>query len=95
MQRSMRATVGACVMAAASILSLGATAHAAPADAASTEDSAVAAAGWVRRGPFSTRAECERVRNHLASLGYATQPCRYVVCDTAPCISGWYYYIWK
>jgi hypothetical protein len=95
MQRNMRTMIGACVMAAATLIPAGATAHVATGDSAATEDSSVTAAGWQRRGPFSSKAECERVRNHLASLGYATQPCRFLICDTAPCVSGWYYYIWK
>lgn len=90
MRGSMRAMVGAGVLAVASSIFLGgATAHAAAEDT-------VTATGWVERGPFKSYAECERVRDNLAGLGYATQPCRYVDCGTAPgCVDGWKFRIWK
>jgi hypothetical protein len=103
MRRSMRAMVGAGVMAMASVAPLAATAQATPATAATamTADTTSAtpalAAGWQRRGPFSSHAACERVRSQLASLGRATQACYYLRCDggctTPGIVSGWYYLI--
>lgn len=99
MRRSMRAMVGAGVMAAASILPLAATAQATPATADAAAETTAVAAGWQRRGPFSTYAACDRVRSQMVSLGYATQACYYLRCDggcTAPgVVSGWYYRIWR
>jgi hypothetical protein len=97
MRRRMRGMVGASVMAVSSILALGATAHATPAATAdaTAEDSAAAAPGWQRRGPFGTYAACDRVRSQLVSLGYATRPC-YNTCPSGCTAPGpsWYYDIY-
>jgi len=99
MHRSMRAMVGAGVLAvAAVVLPLGGTALAATGGTApaTTEDSATTAATWRKRGPFTTYAACDRVRSQMVSLGYATQPCFHLTCGTAPnCVDGWYYRIWQ
>jgi hypothetical protein len=92
MRRSMRAMVGAGVMAAATILPLAATAtaHATP------EDTATTAAAWRRAGPFSSYAACERARDTQAGLGRPTRPCYYLECGTAPnCLNGYYYDIYR
>ena len=111
MRRSIRAMVGAGVMAAASILPLAAVAQAAPAAPATATTSAASAkvdvtaeatavaSGWQRRGPFTTRASCDRVRSQMVSLGYPTQACYYLRCGpgctTPGVVSGWYYLIWR
>jgi hypothetical protein len=112
MRRSMRAMVGAGVMAMASVAPLAATAQATPATGATTITGATAAttitadatsstsalaAGWQRRGPFTSYAACDRVRSQMVSLGYATQACYYLRCGagctTPGIVSGWYYLI--
>ena len=94
--------VGAGVMAVTAILPLAAAATAEASTGTSahaTSEDAAAAAGWHRRGPFSTYAACDQVRSHWVSLGYATQPCYYLKCDsgcTTPGVrTGWYYLIWQ
>ena len=96
MRWSMRAMVGAGVLAAAAIVPLGAAADAAPDTA---QGSAAVAANWRLRGPHQSYAACDRVRSHMVSLGYATQPCyriSYPPGGTAPGpVAGWYYKIWQ
>jgi hypothetical protein len=86
MRWSMRTMIGAGVMAAATVLPLGATAH------ATQDDTTVTVAGWQRQGPFSSYAACERARDTQAGLGRPTRPCYHLECGTAPnCLNGYYY----
>ena len=98
MRHSIRALIGASILAAAAVVPLGSTAFAATSASASTstESSASAlAAGWHRRGPFTSYAACDRVRSQQTALGRPTQACYYLRCGTAPrCIDGWYYLLY-
>jgi hypothetical protein len=97
MRSTLRAIVAGGVMSAAAVLSLGAPAQAAPAAAdapAAVQGEAGTAAHWWVRGPFASRAACERTRDALAGLGYPTQACYYRQCGTAPgCQTGWIFRI--
>ena len=101
MRSTLRAIVAGGIMTAATVLPLGAAAHAAPAAGAGVDAPATAqgevgtAATWRLRGPYSSYSACERARDSLAGLGYATQPCFYRECGTAPnCRNGWHFRIW-
>jgi hypothetical protein len=111
MRWSMRAMVGAGVQVATAIVPLAAAAQATPAASAHASsavgaaapatpvDSAAVAATWRLRGPHRTDAACDRVRSHMVSLGYATQPCyriSYPPGGTAPGpVAGWCFKIWQ